>query len=235
MNLLNQNSQIDKNLVIPGLIPGIVSNNKDPDGLGRIKVLLPLIGVDPEEKDKKKPFVESDWAPVMASSAGPKYGEYFIPEIDNEVMVAFILGDINRPIIVGGLWNNKDLPPEKNTDGKNDIKQISTRSGSTILFNDKEGDAQIQIYDKDKKDEITISAKKNSIDIVSEKLINLASANGKITIKAKDIEIKADNSLKLESKQVNIKSTAAMKIDGGTINVKSNGSVTVKGTIINLN
>lgn len=221
--------------LITGLVPGTVTNNKDPDGLGRVKVILPILGVDSGQQGGGGKGVETDWAPVLSFSAGNARGGFFLPEIDDEVLVAFLLGDVNRPFVVGASWNSLDKPPQKNSDGKNNIKQITTRSGNTLLFDDTDGDAKIQLFDKGSKDEIVISAKGNTISIKSEKAINLTSASGEVTIKAKNIKVEAQSNLSMSASSISIKSKGSLSLNGSSVELKSNGMVSVKGSIINLN
>jgi uncharacterized protein involved in type VI secretion and phage assembly len=222
-------------LMVTGLVPGIVTNNKDPDGLGRIKVVLPILGVDAGQQGGGQKGIETDWAPVLSFAAGNGRGGYFLPEIDDEVLVSFLLGDVNRPFVVGASWNSVDKPPQTNSDGKNNIKQITTRSGNTLLFDDTDGNAKIQIFDKGGKDEIVISAKDNTISIKSEKAINLTSASGVVTVKAKSIKIEAQSDLSMTANSISIKSNGSLSLSGSSVELKSNGMVSVKGSIINLN
>src|SRR5664280_3415392 len=107
---------------ITGVVVGVVTNNQDPDGFGRVKVKFPwLSDVD-----------ESDWARVAAPMAGNKRGFYFLPEVDDEVLVAFEHGDVRFPYVLGALWNGKDAPPATNGDGKNNVRVIQSRSGHVI-------------------------------------------------------------------------------------------------------
>ena len=107
---------------------GIVTNNQDPQGLGRVKVKFPTLT---EEH-------ESYWARVVGVGAGSSRGFYCLPEINDEVLVGFEHGDIHRPYIIGGVWNGKDKTPEdvNNTinGGKVRLRTIKTRTGHTIEF-----------------------------------------------------------------------------------------------------
>ena len=89
---------------IYGVVVGIVTNNQDPDGMGRIKVKLPRISGEDE----------SNWARVVSFMAGKEMGAFFLPEVEDEVLVAFEHGDINQPYVIGSLWNGVDAPPLKN-------------------------------------------------------------------------------------------------------------------------
>ena len=235
MNPMDVRAEASTGHFVTGLVPGIVTNNKDPDGLGRVKVVLPILGVDSGQTNSNKQGVETDWAPVLSFAAGNGRGGYFLPEIKDEVLVSFLLGDVNRPFVVGASWNSQDKPPQTNGDGKNNIKQITTRSGNTLLFDDTDGKARIQLFDKDGKDEIVISAKDNTISIKSEKAINLTSANGVVTIKAKSIKVEAQSDLSMTAKSISIKSSGSLNLEGSSVALKSNGMVSVKGSIINLN
>lgn len=108
---------------IPGVITGVVKSLDDPSGQGRIELQFPGL---PDSQ-------ESGWAPVAVPLAGKSRGMYFMPEIEDEVLVAFERGDFDHPFIVGYLWNGVDVPPE--TDPENRI--IFTPGKHTLRFEDK--------------------------------------------------------------------------------------------------
>ena len=83
-----------------GSSSAIVTNNNDPDKLGRVKLKFPWLA----------DTYESDWARIVQLGAGPDSGAVFLPEVNDEVLVAFEFGDIRRPYVLGGLWNGKDKP-----------------------------------------------------------------------------------------------------------------------------
>ena len=107
---------------IYGVVTGIVTNNQDPEKLGRVKVRFPWLS----END------ESWWARVAVPMAGKEIGTYFLPEVDSEVLMAFEQGDIHFPYVLGALWNDPNKPPETNEDGKNNKRTIVSRSGMLI-------------------------------------------------------------------------------------------------------
>ena len=84
----------------PGVTVGTVSNVNDPEKLGRVQVVFPKLG-----------GVASTWAPIATFMAGPDRGGFYMPEVDDEVLVAFEEGDFDHPFVVGFLWNGKDRPP----------------------------------------------------------------------------------------------------------------------------
>jgi phage protein D/phage baseplate assembly protein gpV len=120
---------------------GVVTNNQDPDGQGRVKVKLPWLGDD----------IESTWARTVSPMAGGNRGLYFLPEVNDEVLVAFEQGDTRRGYVLGALWNSRDKPPEKApVDSKGSVvkRVIRSRAGHTILLDDSQGSETVEISDK---------------------------------------------------------------------------------------
>ena len=119
----------------PGVVIGIVKSLDDSEGEGRIQVEFPWLG----ESQR------SAWAPVAAPMAGNGRGVFFMPELDDEVLVAFEQGDFDHPFIVGFLWNGVDRPPE--SDHKNRV--ILTPGGHTLRFEDGDNAKKIIIRSND--------------------------------------------------------------------------------------
>jgi uncharacterized protein involved in type VI secretion and phage assembly len=196
---------------IYGVVVGVVTNNQDKDGLGRVKVKFPCLSdVD-----------ESSWARVAAPMAGKQRGAYFLPEVDDEVLVAFDHGDVRFPYVLGALWNGQDSPPITNDDGKNNVRMIKSRSGHVVKLNDEDGKETIEIIDKSEKNSITIDTKSNTITVTSNNNITLSASQGTITLDAKSVVIKSSADTKIES--------------GSTMDVKASGTMTVKGATVNIN
>lgn len=193
-----------------GVTVGVVTNNKDEEGLGRIKVKYPLLS----DED------ESYWARVLTPMAGKEYGIYFLPEVGDEVLIAFGNGNVASPYILGALWNGKDKPPEANSDGKNDKRMIKSRSGHTVLLDDAEGKEKIEITDKSGKNSITISTKDNSITISADADINITANNGKLVLSGKGIEIDSQAEIKINAQQnMDIKAGPQMNIKASMVNI----------------
>ena len=104
-----------------GIVVGKVTKVKDEDGLGRIQVNYPWLS-GPEER----------WVPVAAPMAGPDRGMFFMPEVDDEVILAFDQGRWDHPYIIGFLWNPVQRPPS--TDERQ--RMIRSKNGHTIRFID---------------------------------------------------------------------------------------------------
>ncbi len=137
----------------------LMSNNQDPEKLGRVKVQLPCLSLNDE----------SYWARVLTPMAGNGRGIYFLPEVDDEVLVAFEQGDMNFPYILGALWNGQDKPPGNNDDGKNNQRIIKSRSGHIILLDDTDGKEKIIIHDKTGNNQIVINSQENTMNIKVDK------------------------------------------------------------------
>jgi uncharacterized protein involved in type VI secretion and phage assembly len=192
-----------------GLAVGIVTNNKDPDGQGRIKVRFPWLS-DAEE---------SHWARLAVPMAGPGRGVYFLPEVDDEVLVAFEHGDVRFPCVIGALWNGSDAPPADNSDGKNNLRVIKSRSGHVIKLNDEDGKETIEIVDKSQKNSIVIDTAKNTLTITTDKDIVLSATQGKITLDAKELELKSSSGTKLKSGTFEAEASGALKIKGSSVDI----------------
>jgi phage protein D/phage baseplate assembly protein gpV len=194
-----------------GVMVGIVQENKDPEGLGRVRVRLP--GVSDE------PIVH--WARVAVPMAGAERGIYFLPEREDEVLVAFEHGDPARPYVLGALWNGRDKPPKPNADGENNLRLIKTRSGHVLRFDDKGGAEKIELIDASGKSSLVIDTSAATVTITS----------------AKDVVITAQNgTIRLEAQKIEVASTGATKVnaDGG-LNLESSGTTVLKGSTVNIN
>jgi uncharacterized protein involved in type VI secretion and phage assembly len=187
---------------IAGVVVGVVTNNQDPDGLNRVKVKFPWLS----DED------ESTWARVAVPMAGKDRGIYFLPEVDDEVLVAFEQGDLRFPYVVGCLWNGKDTPPAKNDDGKNNIRMIKSRGGHMIRLSDEDGKEKIDITDKDGKNSLVLDIANNTLTITAQ--------NGTIKLDAQKIEIKSSADTKIEAGAgMDVKANATMNVKGATVNI----------------
>lgn len=163
-----------------GLVRGIVSENADPEKLGRVKVKLPWLHEE----------FSSAWAPVVQLGAGPDSGTFFLPAVQDEVLVGFEHGNIDRPIVVGGLFNGLDKPPayaQYLDDGKVVGRAIVSRHGHEITFHDADDTEGIIVsaVDGDRRSVVSIglNGKEEKLVIHSTGNIDL-DADGDITVKA---------------------------------------------------
>ncbi len=194
----------------PPMFTAIVSNIEDPDGLGRVKVKTPW-------SDQQESF----WARVVAPGNGSERGTMFLPEVDDEVLVAFERGNPEVPLVLGGLWNGKDKPPLPGSDavkdGKVQQRIIKSRSGLTVLLDDKQNEESVQIVLVDGKTMIDLRGGNKPV-------ITINSENG--------IKITATESIELDAgKDLTMKAGGNIKLDGrGNVDIKAGSNATVKAT-----
>jgi len=191
-----------------GVAVGVVTNNQDPDGLGRVKVRFPWLS----DED------ESHWARVVTPMAGNQRGLYFLPEVDDEVLVAFQHGDIRFPYILGALWNGKDKPPESNN-GANNLRTIKSRSGHIIRLDDTADAEKIEIIDKNK-NSIIVNTAKNTLTVAADADITIQSTKGKLILQGNGIEITSQAGVKVEASQgMELKAGSQFNIKGSVVNI----------------
>ncbi len=184
-----------------GVAEGLVTDVNDPQKLGRVKLKFPWF--DPD--------METEWCRVRQFYAGNDYGAFFIPEVGDEVLVAFIHGDMRLPIILGGLYNGQDKPPSHRASDK-DEKMIRTKGGHQIILDDTSGSEKISIVDAKGDNSIVIDTVANSITIKSNK--------GKLVFEGQGIEINSGIGIDVKAKtNIKVEATATMDLKGATVNI----------------
>jgi uncharacterized protein involved in type VI secretion and phage assembly len=122
-----------------GVFPAQVTNIVDPDGQGKVKVKLPW------SPDSGSAQYET-WARLATMMAGNNRGSFFIPDVNDEVLVAFEGGDPRRPYVIGALWNGKDAPPTSmDSSGNNNTKLLCSRNGVKITLDDTTGSEKLVV------------------------------------------------------------------------------------------
>jgi uncharacterized protein involved in type VI secretion and phage assembly len=211
-----------------GVHIGIVTNNKHPDGEYSVKVRLPYF-FDPD-KD------ESWWCRITSPMAGKDRGAYLLPEVDDEVLVAFLNGDPNQPVIVGSLFNGKDVFPKtvtvtpKNTeykipnveqDGENNYRFFQSREGHVLMFSDEAGSLRISLRTKNQNelvlDDTEGKEKIQLYDKDNQQWLEIDVPNKKITLQTDtgDVLIKAKEKITLDCTDLVIKAKKSVKLDSG--------------------
>jgi uncharacterized protein involved in type VI secretion and phage assembly len=230
------------------LLVGIVTDNNDPNGWGRVRVKFPTLT---EEH-------ASYWARIAAAGVGPGRGFDCIPEVNDEVLVAFEHGDIHHPYVIGGVWNGKDKPPEAVTDsvmdGKVRLRTFKTRTGHRLQFVEEDkGSSKKGVYldtvyghhayfnDTDKFIEaktknghyLRLDDKNKKAEVKSQGGLYVLLDDG-----GKKIEVKSGGgtiTMKQTTGEINIKAGTKLTIDAGQIDISASGIVNVKGSLIKLN
>ena len=180
-----------------GVFPALVVDIKDPDGQGRVKITLPW---SPDTGGARYEV----WARLATLMAGNRRGSWFVPDVNDEVLVAFESGDPRRPYVIGMLWNGRDAPPDSmDGAGNNYRKVLRSRNGVKITLDDQDGQESF-IVETPGMQKITLKDGPGSIAIED--------SNG--------------NSIKLETAGVTVTASAKVTINATTVEVSA-GMVTV--------
>lgn len=205
---------------IRGVQLAIVVDNRDGDGNPGYRVKLKFPWLNEQES--------TFWARIAVPMGGPGRGTYVLPEIDDQVLVVFEHGDINRPIVVGSLWSKQQEPVEVNQSGKNNTKLIKSRCGHRIIFDDKEGAEKVIIVDETKRNKIILDSTNKIVQIESD---------GEIEIKAKTSVILHAHALHVGTEQVIVgKARALLTHSAKTFGLKASSKIVIGGgnTTINV-
>jgi uncharacterized protein involved in type VI secretion and phage assembly len=175
-----------------GAYPALVSDIKDPDGQGRVKVRLPW---SPDTNGARYEV----WARLATFMAGNNRGSWFIPEAEDEVLVVFEAGDPRRPYVVGALWNGRDAPPESmDGSGTNNRKVLRSRNGVKITLDDQDGQEQF-VVETPGGQKVTLKDGPGTVEVVDSNGNSVKlepsgitiTASAKVTINASQVEVSA--------------------------------------------
>lgn len=197
---------------------GIVVDNKDPDKLARVKIKIPSL--NPDET--------TWWAPLVSLGAGNERGWFFLPEIDDEVVIMFEQGEMNRPMVIGALWNGKDAPSDAN-DGANERRSFTSREGSVITLDDDK--KEILIEDGGGLGKITIKEDKIEIE-ASQNDVCMQAPMGDFNIVANEFKGEASQNFQIQATaganvssdaKITLKAGSMLKIHGATTSINPGG------------
>ena len=199
---------------VAGLVRGIVTDNNDPQELGRVKVKMPALDDN----------LESSWAPVTQLGAGPDSGAVFLPEVNDEVLVGFEHGRFDYPVVVGSLYNGRDKPRLGDgllDNGKVRRRGFVSRKGHRFVFFDDDQDAGIALLTSD--GDIRLALKETGQELH-------LYCGGKVIVEAgQDMTLKSGTGLTIEAgTQLTLKGSSGVKL-------QSDGIVDVDGSLIQLN
>jgi uncharacterized protein involved in type VI secretion and phage assembly len=206
-----------------GLVIGIVSNNNDPDQLGRVKVKYPSLD-----------DMESEWAPVVTLGAGKDRGVMMVPQPNEAVLVGFLHGDPDAPHVVGSLHNGKDVPGTDLVQSKDG--SFAVRSDKKLLLKSKE--PMTLHTDKDLVIEVTGSENAKVDKDVTQKIGGklTAEATGAVSQKSsQSYAIEAGSSLTIKANaSITIEAQGSLSLKGTTVDITGNAAVNIKASLINL-
>jgi uncharacterized protein involved in type VI secretion and phage assembly len=221
----------DGKVGLPSAVIALVTNNTDDEGLGRVKVKYPWL--DDSE--------ESWWARVASPMAGSSRGFFFLPEVNDEVLVTFEHGDITRPFVIGSLWNGQDQPPMTNNEvvssSKVNTRLIKTRAGHKITLDDTDGSEKITIQDKTENNKITIESSTNKVSIdadgdiaITAKGKVIVNSTGDTTVDAMNATVTATQKATVTATQsLELEGTAEVKIHAATITINADAKLELNG------
>ena len=206
----------------PIVIFGKVKDTKDPDGLNRVQVELSGFG------DSK---LTLPWIRLVQPTASKQFGHVWLPETDDEVVILKGAGnEASGMVILGALYNGTNKPKTKDADGKNNIKQILTRSGHDITFDDTKGSEKITITAAKEKLSLEMDVSAGTITVTGEKELNLVCEGKNINIDAKEIAITGSSKVAITGQsEVAIEGTSKVDVKGAQISVKGDSKVAVEG------
>lgn len=195
----------------------------DPKFLGRIKVSFPWLSNQ----------VDSAWARIATAWAGGSRGTYLLPEVGDEVLVAFRHGDLKHPYIIGFLWNDEDRPPELSP--LLERRELKSKTGHSIIFDDFEGlqgltlksqgGHEIKLDDMVGGMRISITDSSNNLSVV------LDTVGGKISVTTEVGEIE----LKASAGRISLDATAIDIHAEGALSLKGDGTVSINGAMVRIN
>lgn len=206
-----------------GVEVGIVSDNQDPEGLGRVRVVFPRLPGDPE----------SDWLRVATPAAGRNSGFYWLPAVDEEVLLAFERGDPSCGYVIGSLWNGSQPPPAATPKSANSPSsstspsnspplpttqlEVRSRSGNRLVLNDGEGKEELSLHDCSGKLSITFDAVAKVLRVQAlEGDLELLAPSGSVRMKGKAVEIESADALALRAGNgLEIKAQGSAKLGAG--------------------
>jgi uncharacterized protein involved in type VI secretion and phage assembly len=200
-----------------GVTLGIVTDIDDTKNLGRVKLRFPWLSNR----------VESAWARIAVPWGGQRRGSYLLPEVDDEVLVAFRHGDLGYPYVLGFVWSEKDPPPEETP--RLNRRELRSKRDSRLVFDDTQG-----------RESVTMRTRNGFQVTVDEgaKQVRISESTSQLEIKVTSgregqpgaISIKADSGdIRLSA------STGKVSIEGSSVDVKATGQLLLKGSTVQIN
>lgn len=228
----------------PGLVVGQVTNINDPEERGRVKVRYP--GLSKEE--------ETGWARIVGVGGGAERGTVFVPEVDDEVLVAFEGGDPRQPVVIGGLYGSKSKIPQTSiVEGKVQERQITSRLGHVIRLVDgtspEEQAVVLELAGKQHilhlgKDKLAMSVPESTpVEITAGDAKLELAADGSASLQAKSVSIKAETKISLQSAQIelnadeqlSLQSYGMASLKGDTVSLQADGPLQAQGEPVMIN
>jgi phage protein D/phage baseplate assembly protein gpV len=207
------------------LVTGVVTDIKDPEGHARVKVSFPWSGSR-----------DATWARLLTPYAGDQQGLVLVPDVDQEVLVGFLDGNDDFPVVVGSLWSAV-APPPVSPDSQNAIRCLVTRSGHRLTFDDSDqggvtvhtdGGHELLLSDSDGK--VAITAKGGNSITLSDDGIEVSASTGDLVLSAPGGEVR------IAGLNLSAKADAGASVESsGTLDIKASATLGLKGALVNIN
>lgn len=202
-----------------GVEIGIVSDDRDEEALGRVRVTFPRLPGNPE----------SDWLRVAVPAAGPDSGFCWLPAVHDEVLVAFDRGDPSCGYVIGCLWNGRDRPPEEAAQSGS-IRELRSRSGHRLVLDDRDGAERLVLADSTGKRSVTFDAAAKVWRLEAlDGDVEIVAPQGAVRVQCRTLELSASETARIES------SGSLTTKAGGNANIESGPSLNLRSRRINLN
>lgn len=228
---------------VTGVVVGIVTENYHKDFPGKVRVSIPV-------RDENANVLK--WAKVAGVYSGKEWIHYFLPEKDDQVLVAFEHGNIEKPYVIASLPRDGDRALSEAADTDNQTKKITTRHGSSLVFYDhKDGDGEkdrmelhtagfglqialdnekqsIRISDKDRHCDLEMKTEKGAIQITAEKKITICAGDHiKIYLNGENgtVQVKADKIIMQAGRGIELKTDGLAKFSGQQTVVEASSSL----------
>ena len=215
---------------INGVVVAIVTDNNDPNNTARVKLKFPWLDDS----------YESDWARLAQLGAGPNSGAVWIPEVNDEVLVAFENGDIRRPYVVGNLYNGVDTPNEGSglfDNGKVKRRGFISRMGHKFIFFDDANKSGVAFISSDGNLKISLNETNSEIHISSQGKVHVESQQDMTLESQGNLKLSAQQGITLEAQSnLSLKGGSGATLDGGPqLEVKASGQLKVSGAMVDVN
>ncbi len=237
----------------PGLVTGIVRKNYDKNEAGKVMVEYSI-----GEPGK----MMTGWVPVMTPYTADQGGMYLLPEIGDEVVIAFLGGRTDCPVVLGSVWSKNVKRPQNAVTEKNTMKMFRTKGGHEVTFSDEEKKETltvktpggltismedekktIEIKDKEKKNSLTIDGKSGEIKLDAQKKLVLSIGGtaavtiekNKVTIKSGSVDVEASQSLKLHGQSTAVSGSQVNIKADASLKAESGGIAQIKGSMVKIN
>ena len=225
------------------LLPGLITDIKDPQGWGRVKVKLPTFGSD----------VQTGWARTLLPAAGPGRGLVVPHQLNDEVVVGFEEGDLQRPIVLGAVHNGQDAPPSGTAGRDSGLSAgLTTADGHKIVLTDSGGsdDSGLSLIHADGHqilitgDQVLLQAQTGTpLKLQAGQASIVLDAWGNVQIKGVEVTITGQSKAAVTAPEISVaaeatlalQGTASTTVKGATVEINADAMATIKGATVAIN